>query len=73
MGVKFKDQNAQDAFALACKMHDTLSREGSGRGMAYRKGWNGHPYDPSWTSYPIYCAGRVNRKRMGGEDLPHTT
>jgi hypothetical protein len=65
----FKDPSKEDAYRTALTMHDTLSKEGSGRGIAYRKGWNGHPYDKSWGSYPIYAAGRTNRRKIGGEDL----
>ena len=63
------------AYEQALNMHDTLARESSGRGMAYRRGWNGHPYDPTCTSYPVYRAGRKNRKDAGpdAQDLPNIT
>ena len=71
--TKFQDPRKATAYEKARTMHDTLAREGSGRGMAYRRGWNGQPYSCKWASWPIYAAGRDNRKSMGGEDLPPTT
>tara|TARA_Y100000310_G_scaffold341743_1_gene441881 strand:+ start:1939 stop:2160 length:222 start_codon:yes stop_codon:yes gene_type:complete len=73
MTTTFKDPRAAQAYSAARDMHDTLSREGSGRGMAYRRGWNGHSYSRSWASWPVYAAGRDNRKIMGGDDLPTVT
>ena len=60
------------AYEKARTMHAVLSIEKSGRGMAYRRGWNGHPYDVTWTSYPVYRAGKQNRKDAGEDavDLP---
>lgn len=66
----FKNPRKQQIYKTALTMHDILSKEGSGRGMAYRKGWNGEDYEKSWVSYPIYAAGRTNRKKMGGDNLP---
>jgi hypothetical protein len=58
----FKDARKQAAYEQALTMHATLIREGSGRGIAYRRGWDGLPWPREWTSYPVYCAGRDNRK-----------
>lgn len=66
----FKDPSKEDTYQKALKLHDLLSKEGSRRGIAYRKGWNGEPYEKSWVSYPIYAAGRTNRRKMKGENLP---
>lgn len=62
-------------YETARTMHDILSKEGSGRGMAYRRGWNGQPYDKTWASYPVYRAGKQNRKEAGpdAKDLPPVT
>lgn len=67
--TRFKDPRQQAAYVAARAMHETLAVEGSGRGMAYRRGWNGQPYDRSWASYPVYAAGRDNRKERGCDDL----
>lgn len=70
--MAFKDKKKQEAYTKALHMHEILIKEQSGRGLAYRKGWQGHPYDVSWCSYPVYAAGRDNRKicdkvKNGGE------
>ncbi|MCP1674352.1 hypothetical protein J2T57_001454 [Natronocella acetinitrilica] len=59
---RFKSERARQAYLIARDMHEILIREASGRGMAYRRGWLGQPYDRSWVSYPVYLAGKDNRR-----------
>ena len=61
---RFKDARQQAAYEKALTMHNILVREGSGRGMAYRRGFDGLPYCRSWSSYPVYAAGRETRRRI---------
>ena len=67
MKKRFQDPRKQTVYEQALTMHDILIKEGSGRGIAYRRGFNGHPYDKSWTSYPVYRAGADNAKKIKEE------
>lgn len=65
--ARFKDVRKQLAYEYAKTLHNILIKEASGRGIAYRRGWNGQPYEKSWVSYVFYAAGRDNRKTMPNE------
>jgi hypothetical protein len=68
---RFKDHRKQAAYEKARTMHNVLAKEGSGRGMAYRRGYDLLEWDRTWCSYPIYAAGRDNRKAI--DRLPTET
>lgn len=66
--TRFRDPQRHAAYEAALLMHDTLMVEQSGRGGAYRRGWEGASWPVQWTSYPVYAAGRDNRAALKSED-----
>ena len=72
MAAKFKDATKQERYEWARKHHHLLAREQSGQGNAYRRGYD-YPdakWDRSWGSYPVWAAGRDNRRALDALPSP---
>jgi hypothetical protein len=72
---RFRDPRKDAAYEAARTMHDALMVEQSGRGNAYRRGYQSpeQGWDRTWTSYPVWAAGVDNRRahdsaHLGRED-----